>query len=157
MAYSTLSYTPPYQQGHSGSEVAASGGGGYPVVGARNALDMRRMMQSGHTPDSEYPDGLLGTYGDRHQDKLLQSYGAGGRYDRPYDRGVHKGERLDRDAYSWPAWMTPMSGLDRQANGQKRWAPVGRPADSPSFPGSNTPNSQPFKVEDLARFAPSWK
>lgn len=157
MTYQTASYTPPYLQGQLGSEVRSGGGGGFPVVGARNALDMERMMRSGRTPDADYPDGYLGTTGGRHQDKLLQSYGAGGRYDRPYDRGVHKGERLDRDAYTWPSWMNPMSGLERQARGQ-RWAPVGRPPDVPSMPGSNAdPKAQPLKASDLAKFAPTWR
>lgn len=157
MGYSTLSYTPPFLQGHPGSEVRA-GGGGTPVVGARSALDMRRMMQSGRVPDAQYPDGYLGTVSGRHQDKLLQSYGAGGRYDRPYDRGVHKGERLDRAAYSWPSWISPTAGLKNQAEG-KKWAPHGRPADVPSMPGSNaSPNSaQPLKASDLAKFAPTWR
>jgi hypothetical protein len=130
------------------------------VVGARNILDERRMMMSGRTPEAQYPDGYLGSVpNDRHQDKLLQSYGANTRYDRPYTRGVHKGERLDRQAYEWPSWLDLTSGLRRQANGQKRWAPVGRPADVPSMPGSNaTPGTaQPLKAADLAKYAPTWR
>lgn len=158
MTYQTASYNPPLQQGQPGSEVRSGGGGGYPVVGARSALDMRRMMQSGRVPDAQYPDGLLGTTSSRRQDKLLQSYGAGGRYDRPYDRGVHKGEKLDRDAYSWPSWLTPMTGIERQARTDKRWAPHGQAPDVPSYPGSNAqPNPQPLQAVDLARFRPSWR
>lgn len=159
MTYPTASYNPPLQQGHPGSEVRSGGGGGYPVLGARNALDMRRMMQSGRTPDAQYPDGYLGSTGGRHEDRLLQSYGASARYDRPADRGVHKGDRLDRAAYSWPTWLTPMSGIQRQSRTQRRFAPVGTPADAPSIPGSSaTPSSaQPMKASDLAKFAPTWR
>lgn len=157
MGYQTLSYTPPYLQGQPGSEVRA-GGGGTPVVGARNALDMRRMMQSGKVPDAQYPDGYLGSFTGRHQDKLLQAYGASARYDRPYDRGVHKGDRLDRDAYTWPAWMGMKADMQRQARGE-RWAPHGRPADVPSIPGSNaaTPGAAPPSAADMARYAPTWR
>lgn len=156
MAYQTLSYTPPYLQAQPGSEVRA-GGGGTPVVGARNALDMRRMMQSGRVPDAQYPDGYLGAVSGRHQDKLLQSYGASTRYDRPYDRGVHKGERLDSSDYSWPSWLDLTAGIRNQATG-KRWRPHGRPADAPTMPGSNaTPHPGPAKPSDLAKFAPTWR
>ncbi|MFE9834084.1 hypothetical protein ACFYP4_02875 [Streptomyces sp. NPDC005551] len=161
MAYPTASYNPPLQQGQTGSEVRAGGGGGFPIVGARNALDMRRMMQSGRTPDAEYPDGYLGASTGRHQDKLLQSYGAGGtRYDRPYDRGVHKGDRMDRGDYDWPSWLTPMSGIERQSRTTERFAPVGRASDVPTIPGSNASpsnNNSPANPADLARFAPSWR
>lgn len=159
MAYPTASYNPPLQQGHSGSEVRSGGGGGYPVVGARSALDMRRMMQGGFTPDAQYPDGYLGTATGRHQDKLLQSYGTNGRYDRPYDRGVHKGDTVDRGDYEWPSWLSPMSGIARQARTTERFVPRGRPADTPSIPGSNASphNSGPPKPSDLAKFAPTWR
>lgn len=159
MGYSTFSYNTPLQQGHPGSEVRSGGGGGYPVIGARSALDMRRMMLSGQIPDAQYPDGYLGATSGRHQDKLLQSYGASARYDRPYDRGVHKGDRVDRGDYEWPGWLTPMSGIERQARTQRRWAPRGRPADVPSIPGTNASpqNSGPAKPSDLAKFAPTWR
>lgn len=157
MGYQTLSYTPPYLQGQPGSEVRA-GGGGTPVVGARSALDMRRMMQSGRIPDAQYPDGYLGTSTGRHQDKLLNSYGASTRYDRPYDRGVHKGDKLDRADYSWPSWLNMETGLKNQAAG-KRWAPRGTPADVPSIPGTNAKpgTTQAFKASDLAKYAPTWR
>ncbi|MFD4858477.1 hypothetical protein [Streptomyces atratus] len=160
MAYPTASYNPPLQQGHPGSEVRSGGGGGFPVVGARSALDMRRMMQTGFTPDADYPDGYLGTGTGRHQDKLLQSYGSNVRYDRPYDRGVHKGDKVDRGDYDWPSWLTPMSGIERQARTQQRYAPRGRPADAPSIPGSNANphNSGPQQsTADVAKFAPTWR
>ena len=160
MAYPTLSYNPPLQQGHSGSEVRAGGGGGYPVVGARSAHDMRRMMLSGRTPDAQYPDGYLGASTGRRQDRLLQSYGGpSARYDGPHDRGVHKGDRQDRQDYSWPSWLNPMSGIERQSRTRQRFAPRGRPADVPSIPGSNaTPSTaQPPRASDLAKFAPTWR
>jgi hypothetical protein len=159
MAYPTASYNPPLQQGQPGSEVRSGGGGGYPVVGARSALDMRRMMQGGYTPDAQYPDGYLGASTGRHQDKLLQSYGANTRYDRPYDRGVHKGDRLDQGDYDWPSWLSPMSGIRRQAHSNARFVPHGHAPDVPSIPGSNASPSQsgPPKPADLAKFAPTWR
>ncbi|MFI0265693.1 hypothetical protein [Streptomyces luteogriseus] len=159
MAYPTASYNPPLQQGHPGSEVRSGGGGGYPVVGARNAMDMRRMMQSGRIPDAQYPDGYLGASTGRHQDKLLQSYGASTRYDGPADRGVHKGDRMDRRDYDWPSWLSPMSGIHRQARTSARFTPRGHAPDVPSIPGSNASptSSGPPKASDLAKFAPTWR
>jgi hypothetical protein len=120
---------------------------------------MRRMMQGGYTPDAQYPDGYLGASTGRHQDKLLQSYGANTRYDRPYDRGVHKGDRLDQGDYDWPSWLSPMSGIRRQAHSNARFVPHGHAPDVPSIPGSNASPSQsgPPKPADLAKFAPTWR
>jgi hypothetical protein len=158
MAYPTASYNPPLQQGLPGAETRNGGGGGYPIVGARNALDARRMMQGNFTPDAQYPDGYLGASGGRHQDKLLNSYGASVRYDRPYDRGVHKGDKQDRGDYSWPAWLNVMSGIQRQSHSDRRFAPRGHAADVPTIPGSNaSPHPGPPKPFDLAKFAPPWR
>jgi hypothetical protein len=81
---------------------------------ARDALDARRMMV-GATPEAQYPDGYLGTIRSRRDDRLLNALKER-QSQRPYQRGVHKGERVDPRDYFWdPKAMTPTQGLERQA------------------------------------------
>ena len=93
-------------------------GMGTHVVGARDAMDARR-LGAGRTPEAEYPDGYLGTIQSRREDRLLtdlkKRLG-----DRSYQRGVHKGERIDPSDYLWPAEFTPDRGLAMQARGLRQ-------------------------------------
>lgn len=157
MAGQTLSYNPPFQQAQPGS-VSPGGGGGLPIVGARSTIDMRRMMMDGRTPEAQYPDGYAGATGGRYQDRLLRDYGGpGARYDRPYQKGVHAGDRISPEEYKWPSWLNPMSGIQNQATG-KRWAPRGPVPDAPSIPGIQAQEAQTgIPTADLMRFRPSWK
>lgn len=85
-----------------------------PDVGFRDGLDARRSAFF-RTPHSEYPDGYIGTIRSRRDDRLL-----GGVKDRVnqrnYQRGVHKGERIDQGDYHWNADMDPEAGIRRQAS-----------------------------------------
>jgi hypothetical protein len=79
----------------------------------------------GRVPSAEYPDGYLGTINDRRQDRVLQ--GVQKRLtDRSYQRGVHKGDKIDAGDYMWPdaGGVNPQAGLVYQARGLK-WTQQG--------------------------------
>ena len=99
--------------------------GPHPVF--RDSLDQRRSAWN-RIPGADYPDGYLGTIRSRRDDRMLKGVQerAGA---RPYNRGVHKGERIDRADYFWPADSTvaPMAGLTRQATTGLRHAPTNEP------------------------------
>lgn len=94
------------------------GGGGTPVA-PRSELDFQR-MGVGRTPDAEYPDGYLGTIRSRRDDRgrptdnVLDSLKARSNQ-RAYQRGVHKGERIDPGQYLWPQELGPSRRLKAQA------------------------------------------
>jgi hypothetical protein len=106
----------------------AYGAGGYgsaPVT--RDSLDALR-MGVGRTPAAEYPDGYLGTIRDRRDDKgkpyatsdvVLDSL-KGRTTQRAYQRGVHKGERIDPSDYYYPKGLEPDRGLKIQARGERQ-------------------------------------
>ena len=87
-----------------------TGGGGTPVTG-RSEMDFAR-MGVGKTPAAEYPDGYLGTIRSRRDDKgngtdtVLDSLKQRSNQ-RAYQRGVHKGERIDPGQYYWPKGLEP--------------------------------------------------
>jgi len=135
----------------------------------RDALDYSRSMWR-KTPEAEYPDGYLGTFRSRRDDRLLDSL-KNRANQRSYQRGVHKGERIDQADYFWPAAWQPSRGLQVEATGMKQ-APVATmperldPAGARMFPrGANslvtlnrTPREiDPTRVEQLRRLMPSWR
>jgi hypothetical protein len=74
----------------------------------------------GRAPQAEYPDGYLGTIRTRRDDKgkpyavadtVLDSL-KNRQNQRAYQRGVHKGERIDPGQYMWPENLEP----DRRLN-----------------------------------------
>lgn len=96
------------------------GGGGVPV--ARSELDFLR-IGVGRQPSAEYPDGYLGTIrtrredrgrtGDTTSDNVLR--GVKGRVNqRAYQRGVHRGERIDQSDYYYPEGLEADRGIKRQ-------------------------------------------
>lgn len=86
------------------------GGAGIPV--ARDALDATR-IGTGRIPSAEYPDGYLGTIRSRRDDRLLDSI-KNRVNQKAYQRGIHKGERIEPSMYFWPEGVTDMSGIERQ-------------------------------------------
>lgn len=95
-----------------------TGGGGTPVV-PRSSMDFAR-MGVGRAPQAEYPDGYLGSIRSRRDDKgkpyavsdtVLDSL-KNRQNQRAYQRGVHKGERIDPGSYMWPEGLEP----DRRVN-----------------------------------------
>lgn len=135
----------------------------------RDQLDFRRGMWR-QTPEATYPDGYLGTIRSRRDDRLLDSL-KNRQNQRSYQRGVHKGERIDPGDYMWPAQFQPDRGLRAEAAGVRQ-APVnpipGRlpPANTGMYPrGANSlmtlnrsaAGPDPVRAVELQRLAPSWR
>lgn len=95
------------------------GGGGVPV--ARSELDFLR-MGVGREPSAEYPDGYLGTIRSRRDDRGRASGTSDKVLDsmklrlgqKSYQRGVHRGERIDPADYYYPSALQPDRGIKRQ-------------------------------------------
>jgi hypothetical protein len=111
-----------------------TGGGG--AVQYRDPLDQARAA-GGKLPYAEYPDGYLGTVIDRQQDRLLAKVQER-LNDKSYQRGVHLGSKVGRQAYYWNKEYNPMMGIERQAMlsvqtgstiSAPRYAPSGNPIE----------------------------
>lgn len=89
---------------------------GYGVPVARSDLDSIR-IGTGRVPSAEYPDGYLGTIRSRRDDKLLDSI-KNRVNQKSYQRGVHKGERIEPSSYYWSPDFNSQSGLQRQMAAQ---------------------------------------
>lgn len=148
-ANSNIMYNPPYSQAQAGAITYTGGSGGTLMSGARDILDARRLMDTGHVPSAEYPDGYLGTIGagTRRQDRLLNNIGNRATQ-KSYQRGVHKGERIDPADYYWTADVHPAAALQAQARGE-RWTQRGSMIGSPLV---NDGKSETL-VSTQARFA----
>ena len=154
------------------------GGGGVPV--ARSELDALR-IGVGRQPQAEYPDGYLGTIRSRRDDrgrpastsdKLLDSLKirVG---QRSYQRGVHRGERIDQSDYYYPKGLEPERGIMRQMKAaQKGQAAPRYVYDAQIAPAPHLPNDgkvgptmrsdAPILVnaarqDQMARMRPSWR
>lgn len=86
--------------------------GGYGGPVARSDLDAIR-IGTGRVPQAEYPDGYLGTIRSRRDDRLLDSIKSRVNQ-KAYQRGVHKGERIEPSAYYWDMQFSDQSGIKRQ-------------------------------------------
>ena len=82
----------------------------------RDYLDALRMNWR-RTPEAQYPDGYLGTIKTRREDRMLNSLKRR-MNNRPYTRGIHKGERIDTTDYFWPEEFGFFSGLAMQATAE---------------------------------------
>ncbi|WP_188279363.1 hypothetical protein [Streptomyces sp. CBMA29] len=129
MSTANISYNPPYQIPVGGSVTYTGGTGGMLISGARDILDARRMMDTGRVPTAQYPDGYLGTIESRRGDRLMNRVGTR-QNQRSYQRGVHKGERIDPADYYWPDDFNPSTGLEFEARGE-RWTAQGSMIGSP--------------------------
>jgi hypothetical protein len=86
--------------------------GGYGVPVARSDLDAIR-IGTGRVPSAEYPDGYLGTIRSRRDDRLLDSIKSRVGQ-KSYQRGVHKGERIEASSYYWSPEFNDQMGIQRQ-------------------------------------------
>ena len=103
------------------------GGGGKTLAGYRDILDARRSAATPRTPNAEYPDGYLGNVNSRREDRLLQAVQSR-LTARNYQRGVHKGEKIDNSDYFWTPEFNNLSGIQAQMRGGPRWTQVGSTA-----------------------------
>lgn len=125
---------------------ATTGGGGFSTSGRYNGtagaiqyrtpLDAARAAQ-GQIPSAEYPDGYLGTIVDRHEDKLIRSIQEK-LTERSYQRGIHKGAKIDHSDYYWDGKVIqPDMRLRAQARARiegnvmvvNRYKPTGNPVE----------------------------
>jgi hypothetical protein len=92
-----------------------------PVPRGHDYLDNLRMYWR-RTPEAQYPDGYLGTVPSRRGDRLLDGLKAR-QTNRPYTRGIHKGERIDTRDYEWPPEFNLWTGLEMEAAGVRFFPP----------------------------------
>lgn len=154
------------------------GGGGVPV--ARSELDFLR-IGVGREPQAEYPDGYLGTIRSRRNDRG-KANGASERAleavkgrvtQRSYQRGVHRGERIDPSDYYYPDGLGPDRGIKRQMRAvkdgnvmrAKRNVEVAEMVPAPHLPNdgkANTRSTSPGEIDQkrakqLSRLKPQWQ
>ena len=142
---------PDMGRGQPGSPVQQGGGGRTDLVGYRSILDARRSMGSApFTPDAAYPDGYLGNITSRGQDKLLNKV-KNRLNQRSYQRGVHKGERIEPSDYAWTTDVNPQAGLDTEATGH-RWAPKGNLVERLAHNGT----ADVLSPQEMAKIAPQY-
>jgi hypothetical protein len=151
------------------------GGGGVPV--ARSELDFLR-LGVGRAPQAEYPDGYLGTIRTRRDDRGRPSSTSERVLDstkqrvtqRSYQRGVHRGERIDQSDYFWNSSMQMDQGIKRQMAAARKGAqpkrfginPLLAPAPHLVNDGkTNMQSTSPIeinqrRVDQWSRMRPSW-
>lgn len=135
-------------------------GGNVPV--ARDTLDAMRLGQ-GRVPSAEYPDGYLAATRTRREDRTLDSL-KNRANQRAYQRGVHKGERIDPGDYFYPEGLDPMRGLRAEAAG-RRQAPMMTLAPAPHLVNDGKADiraNEPAEVNaarrtQLTHLSPQWK
>jgi hypothetical protein len=152
------------------------GGGGQPV--ARSELDFLR-LGVGRAPQAEYPDGYLGTIRTRRDDrgrdtsdKVLNALKVRVGQ-RSYQRGVHRGERIDVQDYYYPEGLDNMRGIARQMKAKKDgnvYLVKRNVEDAMAMPAPHLPNdgkanmrsTSPMsldkrRTDQMARMRPAWK
>lgn len=137
-------------------------GHGTAMPSALSELDAARMGIA-RTPEAEYPDGYLGTISSRRGDRLLDAAKARVTQ-KSYQRGVHKGERIDQSDYIWPAEFQPDRGLRNQMRGiktvpQDNWAPPPHLVNDGKADQVSTAGPVSIDVrrqQQLARLMPNW-
>jgi len=151
------------------------GGGGVAV--ARSDLDFLR-LGVGREPSAEYPDGYLGTIRTRRDDRGRPNSVSEQVLDglkvrqtqRGYQRGVHRGERIDPSDYYLPQGFSADRGIKRQMAAAKKGVPV--PKFVPSFAlapaphlvndgKANTRSSSPLEMNNVRKsqlrgLSPQW-
>jgi hypothetical protein len=152
------------------------GGGGVAV--ARSELDYLR-IGVGREPSAEYPDGYLGTIRTRRDDRgrpnSVSEQVLNGlkvrQTQRGYQRGVHRGERIDPSDYYLPPQFAENRGIARQMSAAKkgmpspRFAPAFSLAPAPHLVNdgkANTRSSSPLEMNkvrnaQLRGLSPQWR
>lgn len=155
MANTSNWWVPSQPFNGSPGQATVGGGGTYDagVVQYRSTLDAKRAA-TGQLPYAQYPDGYLGTLSqDRRQDKLLD-FVTEKLTERSYQRGVHKGEKIARTDYYWPADADPMRRIKDEANYiqtkntklVRRYTPRGNPVERLAHLGKTAGLSAPEQM-----------
>lgn len=114
MAATNMTPNQDWQSLGSGALNGYNNQSGYGGPSVRSNLDFMR-LGVGRVPSAEYPDGYLGTLTTRRRDDRLLDSIKNNVNKKAYQRGVHKGERVEPSAYYWPAELQPTRGLSRQS------------------------------------------
>lgn len=156
------------------------GGGGVPV--ARSELDFLR-LGVGRVPSAEYPDGYLGTIRTRRDDRGRPASTSDQVLDkmkvrlgqRGYQRGVHRGERIDQQDYFYPDALGADRGIKRQLRAKPNgntWVHPRHVENQSLVPAPHLPNDgkagpsvrsdSPYnmnqqRVSQLSNMRPSWR
>jgi hypothetical protein len=134
--------------GSGGGNTAASG-----AVQFRSPIDQARAA-GGKLPQAEYPDGYLGNIIDRRSDRLIQHV-QNRLTEQSYQRGVHKGSRIESKNYLWPnGGVTPDAGLMRESRAERvgnviltpRFAPIGNPVERLAHQGRTSGMATPGEL-----------
>lgn len=133
----------------------------------RDALDAARSLYD-REPAAHYPDGYVDSaLNSRRADRMAETMW---RQQKPYSRGVHKGERISMEDYLWPREFNLMSAVVNQTTGKRYVSPAmgdvvmltndGKPGprdavfgERISVPVVPDPNRAAF----LRRIAPAWR
>ena len=153
------------------------GGGGIPV--ARSELDFLR-MGVGREPQAEYPDGYLGTIRTRRDDRGRPNSASEQVLDslkvrlgqKSYQRGVHRGERVDPQDYFYPDSLRPERGILAQMRSVQIGNTLLSPRQAPQYDmvppphlvndgKANLQSAGPGQIDEkraaqLRRFKPAW-
>lgn len=123
-------------------------------------------------PEAEHPDGYLSTAtSTRRADKVSNAIW---RSQRSYNRGTHKGTRIDMSDYLWPDEFNLQSGLEQQSVGRRYVSPAftmepvrlandGRPGPRDEAGMMGRPNTgvptipDPQRAAQMARHRPPWR
>ena len=154
--------------GAGGMHGAYTAHGGTGAVVGRDTMDSLRMGE-GRIPSAEYPDGYLGTIRTRRDDRLLDSI-KNRENQKAYQRGVHKGERIDPSDYYWPGSLDPQRGLQAQMRGAKRQTPLeqivprpqlindGKAPQTTEYTYAGSPSTiNPVRASQLSSLRPTWR
>lgn len=170
MTYNNLNANQNWQSLGAGGLFGSFNQGGGGMASARSDIDASRMAV-GRVPHAEYPDGFLGTIRSRRDDKGKPYSTSDAVLDslktrvnqKAYQRGVHKGERIDPGDYVWPRSWGDTTGIKNQMAGRKT-VPTGiltpptklvndGKVNMPNF----IPNSiNPRRQEQFSRLRPQW-
>jgi hypothetical protein len=150
--------------------------GGYGGPAVRSNLDFQR-LGVGRVPSAEYPDGYLGTLVTRRRDDRLLDSLKNNLNKKAYQRGVHKGERIEPSGYYWPTELQPSRGITRQMKSKlassdgvvvylsQRNAPEMELTPAPHLVNDGKANLRadepgqlnPKRASQLANMRPAWR
>jgi len=149
---------------------------GYGGPAVRSNLDFQR-LGVGRVPSAEYPDGYLGTLVTRRRDDRLLDSLKNNLNKKAYQRGVHKGERIEPSGYYWPTELQPSRGITRQMKSKlassdgvvvylsQRNAPEMELTPAPHLVNDGKANLRadepgqlnPKRASQLANMRPAWR